>query len=300
MNDLTVKDTIPAISHGPFTATPTGLIVTAPVPYEVWEAYGGALRRVESSLQWVIGDWLVYGEDTYGEKYAQATSVWPGKSIERIKRYAWASQCVPKFLRKQSLSWSHHLEVGALDSADQKMWLDRAEKEGWSVRELRTKIGMRPSKERMEKHDYRGVNTPFGKMDAVRDVLWLDPETIGRFKDDELLALLHWWEKEGSNIYQEYWDRMKEPLSKGGPGHVYFLRRSDGATKIGYTRRLEGRINQLNLLEKERLAIVRIIKADHPMLVEQAAHNCFDEYRISGEWFQITTNQINEWKPNET
>ena len=299
MNNLAIKDTIPAISHGPFTATPTGLIVTAPVPYEVWEAYGGALRRVESSLQWVIGDWLVYGEDAYGEKYAQATSMWPGRTIERLKRYAWASECIPQCLRKQNLSWSHHLEVGNLKTADQKMWLDKAEIKGWTTRELRKKIRKQPSIKRMEKNDYRGVNTPFGKMDAVKDVLWLDPETIRSFNDDELLTLLHWWEKEGSQIYQEYWTRMKEPISQDGPGHVYLLRRSDGATKIGFTRRLKGRIDQLNLLESERLAIVRIIKADHPMIVEQSAHDWFAEYRISGEWFQLTDDQINGWKQNE-
>jgi len=146
MNEIT-KDTIPAISHGPFTATPTGLIVTAPVPYEVWEAYGGALRRVESSLQWVIGDWLVYGEDTYGEKYAQATSLWPGNTIERLKRYAFVSQCVPVCLRKQTLSWSHHVEVASLESAKQKTWLEKAEREDWTVRELRAHLdGQSPKK----------------------------------------------------------------------------------------------------------------------------------------------------------
>lgn len=148
MNNLAVKDTIPAISHGPFTATPTGLIVTAPVPYEVWEAYGGALRRVESSLQWVIGDWLVYGEDTYGEMYAQATSLWPGRTIERLKRYAWVSQCVPLCVRTQNLSWTHHLEVASLETSKQIAWLDKAEQEDWSSRELKAHLDGRPSEPR--------------------------------------------------------------------------------------------------------------------------------------------------------
>ena len=148
MNEI-IKDTIPAISHGPFTATPTGLIVTAPVPYEVWEAYGGALRRVESSLQWVIGDWLVYGEDTYGEKYAQATSLWPGATIERLKRYAFVSQCVPLCVRTQTLSWSHHTEVASLAVVEQKLWLGRAEKESWSVRELKAHMDGPPAKKRL-------------------------------------------------------------------------------------------------------------------------------------------------------
>ena len=145
MNNLAVKDTIPAISHGPFTATPTGLIITAPVPYEVWEAYGGALRRVESSLQWVIGDWLVYGEDTYGEKYAQATSLWPGNTIERLKRYAFVSQRVPVCVRTQNLSWSHHSEVASLAVVEQKLLLKKAEEESWSVRELKAHMdGQKP------------------------------------------------------------------------------------------------------------------------------------------------------------
>ena len=145
MSNLAIKDTIPAISHGPFTATPTGLIVTAPMSYEVWEAYGGALRRVESSLQWVIGDWLIYGEDTYGEKYAQATLFWPGKSIERLKRYAFVSQNVPLPIRAQSLSWSHHSKVASLPSVEQILWLEKAEEEGWSSRELKANLDGRPS-----------------------------------------------------------------------------------------------------------------------------------------------------------
>jgi len=47
------KDIIPAISAGPFTATPMGLIVdeTQPNPYEVWEEYGRGLARVEGAVQ---------------------------------------------------------------------------------------------------------------------------------------------------------------------------------------------------------------------------------------------------------
>lgn len=147
--------------------------------------------------------------------------------------------------------------------------------------------------------DYRGVTTPFGRIDAVEDVLWLDPEAIGCLNDSELLTLLRWWEKEGPRIYQEHWDRTRRHETLDGAGCVYFLRRSDGATKIGYTRKLEERLKRLNELAGERLTIVRIIKVDHPVVAEKSAHDRFDKYRIQGEWFKLTDDQINAWRYKE-
>ena len=146
MNEIT-KDTIPAISHGPFTATPTGLIVTAPVPYEVWEAYGGAHRRVESSLQWVIGDWLVYGEDTYGEKYAQAMDE-TGLSYGYIANICSVASKIELEHRHQNLSFSHHATVAYLPPDQQDYWLATADNKGLNRGDLRDAIkGLPPSTE---------------------------------------------------------------------------------------------------------------------------------------------------------
>lgn len=142
-------DTIPAISHEPFIATPVGLIIKESVPYELWEAYGGALRRIEKSLQWIIGDWINYGEENYGEIYAQATVLWPGMTKERLMRYSWVARAVPRYLRKHDLTWSHHLEIAKLDRKKQFKMLKTAIKENLTVRELRDRVDNRPPRVRV-------------------------------------------------------------------------------------------------------------------------------------------------------
>lgn len=133
------KALIPAISSGPFEATPTGLVVRQKdVPIELWEAYGEGLKRVEGAIQWVIGDWLNYGEAKYGETYSQAMELWPEAEYQNLSRWKVTAENVSS--RLESLSFEHHYEVRNLDPADQKRWLSRAEAKTWTVRELRQAI----------------------------------------------------------------------------------------------------------------------------------------------------------------
>ncbi len=55
-----------------FELTPTGLVISGNVTYEQWAGKLDQLRLMEGSIQWWIGDALNYGEQRYGEKYAQA------------------------------------------------------------------------------------------------------------------------------------------------------------------------------------------------------------------------------------
>ena len=133
--DIVKYDEIRAISHGPFRATATGLIVTEDdVPYELWEAYGGAIRRVGEAVQWIIGDWLNYGERKYGEEYSQVLDERGHESLAQCK---WVASAVDPSTRVLGLSWSHHREVAKLEPEEQEHWLSEAERQGYSVRGLR-------------------------------------------------------------------------------------------------------------------------------------------------------------------
>jgi len=129
------SDIIPAISHGAFTATPTGLLIDdkQEIPYELWEAYGKALRRVEGAIQWVIGDWLNYGERRYGETYAQAVDQ---QQVDSWKNYKWVAAKVKPSTRVESLSWSHHREIAHLPDDEQAAMLYLARERELSVRQL--------------------------------------------------------------------------------------------------------------------------------------------------------------------
>ena len=136
--DVVTQNEIGAISHGPFRATTTGLVVTEDdVPYEVWEAYGSGIRRVEGAIQWLIGDWLNYGERKYGEMYTQGLEP---SEYDLLAKYKWVSGAVESCFRKQELSWSHHKEVAKLEPEEQAYWLDEAIKRGYTMRGLRDAI----------------------------------------------------------------------------------------------------------------------------------------------------------------
>lgn len=138
--DIVQYDEIQAMSHGPFRATTIGLVVTEDdVPYELWEAYGGAIRRVEGAIQWIIGDWLNYGERKYGETYAQAMDE-TDMEYQALANYKWVAGQVEFSTRVENLSWTHHREVANMEPEEQEYWLNEAVEQGYTVRGLREAI----------------------------------------------------------------------------------------------------------------------------------------------------------------
>lgn len=124
----------------PGTVTPTSYTLPPDLPYEEWERVGGVLHQIEGAIQFWIGDWLNYGERTYGEKYAQAIQVATGLEYQALANHAWVAGKVEPSTRVETLSWSHHRLVAPLEPAEQAAWLNRAETEGLTYRELRKAI----------------------------------------------------------------------------------------------------------------------------------------------------------------
>src|SRR5687767_11563397 len=60
-SDLLVQDGTLVVHD--FQFTPTGLIAPENFSEEVWKQIGILLFKLEGSIQWLIGDWLAYGED---------------------------------------------------------------------------------------------------------------------------------------------------------------------------------------------------------------------------------------------
>ena len=141
-----VSQSMSEMAGGLTTATPvdlsqdasydsTCLTLRENLPYERWMEIGGFLQHVERSVGWWIGDWLQYGERTYGERYAQAIEA-TGMKVERLKNYVWVAGAIEKSTRVDNLSWSHHREVAALTPPQQAEWLQRAQDEGLTTRQL--------------------------------------------------------------------------------------------------------------------------------------------------------------------
>jgi len=120
-------------------ATRVGLRFPGKVPFEVWEQAGEHLVRIADSSTWCLGDWLVYGQDEYADRYQRAVAML-GLDYQTLRNYAWVARRFSSARRRSALSFQHHAEVAALPVADQDLWLDRAEQHGWSRNQLRRHV----------------------------------------------------------------------------------------------------------------------------------------------------------------
>jgi hypothetical protein len=138
-NEITITQPMGLTLDG-FQFKPMELVIEGKHTIEKWLDVGKVLTGMESSLNWWIGDWLVFGEHTYGQKYSQAEAVTKHRQ-DYLKACNFVSSKVPAQNRFQTLSWSHHREVAALEVSEQKKWLEKANENEWTVSELR--INMR-------------------------------------------------------------------------------------------------------------------------------------------------------------
>ena len=117
--------------------TPTGLTLTDPhMPIEQAAAVGRLLGKMDSSVKFAIGDWLLFTEQVYPEEWSQLVEVL-GLSEDRRREYMRVSERVPRSRRREKIDWSHHRAVAALPPPEQKEWLKRAEVEHLSHHALR-------------------------------------------------------------------------------------------------------------------------------------------------------------------
>jgi hypothetical protein len=107
------------------------------LPYDQWRDTLLMYAKVGKAMQFWLGDALLYGENRFGEQFAQAASE-TGYSEESLRGFLWVASRVPPSIRRLTLSWSHH-QVAA-GSEDPKTWLDTAEANSWTVKDLRHAI----------------------------------------------------------------------------------------------------------------------------------------------------------------
>ena len=134
-----VKDSLAPVIHGKFTLTSSGLIVDGAPTYEEWADLGGVLAVMERGIQFLVGDWITWGEATFGELAAQVIDARMWKPAT-VAVYAWLAKSVPLENRMldRGLSVKHHQIVAALPPAQQRTWLSRAlaDDEPWTAARL--------------------------------------------------------------------------------------------------------------------------------------------------------------------
>ncbi len=120
-------------------ATRTHLRLSPSLPFGAWEHVGKQILLIADSSTWWLGDWLVFGEDRFPDRYLRAVS---GTRLNygTLRNYAWVARRFEVSRRHDGLSFHHHLEVAALPEAEQDLWLNRAEELKWSKNKLRSEL----------------------------------------------------------------------------------------------------------------------------------------------------------------
>lgn len=129
-----------------FRLTRVGLVTESIATIEEWQALGGLLRQLEGSIQWLIGDWMAYGERQWGKTYEQVEQE-TGYAYQTLRDYAYVSKAIDLSIRIDKLSHAHHRLVAALPREQQLHWLEQAAANGWSVAAMKKHMAEEPDSE---------------------------------------------------------------------------------------------------------------------------------------------------------
>jgi hypothetical protein len=104
-----------------------------------WAEVGRRIGSVGRNIQWLMGDWIAYGNQKFGERYARASKI-SGYDPQTLMNMVYVATRFAVSRRRENLSWSHHEALAALDPEEQDRWLDQAALHRWSVSDLRTML----------------------------------------------------------------------------------------------------------------------------------------------------------------
>jgi hypothetical protein len=119
-----------------------GLHIPAGLSFEEWARAGRQLAGIVDSSAWWLGDWLVFGKTHYSDLYQLAIQR-AGLRYQTLRNYAWVARRFDVSRRRAGLTFQHHAEVASLPLEERERLLERAERESWTTKQLRTAIRRR-------------------------------------------------------------------------------------------------------------------------------------------------------------
>ena len=118
-----------------FTLTPVTVRIKDGLDLDEWRRVGRELLGVREASAWWIGDWLVYGEWRYRDKYRTVVDEL-GMHYDRLRDYAYVAGNVGPGIRRSDVPFTHHRVVAKLAPVEQRRWLEQAAKHRWTKQEL--------------------------------------------------------------------------------------------------------------------------------------------------------------------
>ena len=114
-----------------------GLHLSRPdLPFDQFEALCVLLGKMHEAVRFAIGDGIILGEQLYGELAYQAIEQM-GLSVDARREYVRVAQRVPRSIRRDDLSWSHHRAIAPMEPKEQRKWLKAAADQQMSHHALR-------------------------------------------------------------------------------------------------------------------------------------------------------------------
>jgi hypothetical protein len=126
------------------------LILTEDSTDQDWIAVGMRLGRAERSRQWLIGDWVNWKlgrrvpsgqhHSEYQRKVIRDASEITGMHGKTLRMFSSICHSWPVAERREGVFWGHHYALMALRGEDRTRFLDMAEQEGLTLKELRRRL----------------------------------------------------------------------------------------------------------------------------------------------------------------
>ncbi len=136
-----MTDALTAVGSEAMEILPFGVRANRPVDYDEWAENLRAVLRMGRALPWIIADMVIYGEDRWGERYAQAIEA-TGYSYQTLQNFVWVGRRIGYTERAAypGLTFGHWSEVARLEPSLRCALLDQAVADEWSVRDLRAAV----------------------------------------------------------------------------------------------------------------------------------------------------------------
>jgi hypothetical protein len=127
-----------ALLDGNFRFMPRGLKITGDPTFADWMACGHSLKKIKQGLHFAIGDWLIYGQNKWPNRYDQGMAIF-GFAYSTLATDKWIAEKIP-ISRRREVPFGYHRAVGGLEPAQQDEILDKAEKEKWDRETIRGEV----------------------------------------------------------------------------------------------------------------------------------------------------------------